>query len=63
MNCRVFYFCIILDYNLDNGSVQLILITHRSGTTYKITNVGIIFSNDKRTFKLTRSTLIDSEIS
>ena len=43
----VFNRCIFMTYNFNNGGVQLIFITHRSGATFQITYICAFFRNDE----------------
>ena len=63
LNRTVFHFCTVMHDNLYNSSVQLILIPHRSRTSFQIRYIRIIIRHNQRTFKLSRVTGIDTEIS
>ena len=59
----VFHFCIFLDDDFHNRCMQLIFIALRSGTTFQITHISLIFSNNQCTFELSCIPGIDPEIS
>src|SRR5574344_1815543 len=63
LNCAVLNLRPIQNNNLNDSSMQLILITHRSGTSLQIGNIAIIVGNNQGTFKLTCIRRIDSKIS
>ena len=58
----VFYFCILVHNYLYDGSVQLVFIAHRCGTSFEVTKVCSFVCNKECAFKLTRITRIDTEI-
>ena len=58
----VFHFGIIHYYNLHNGGMELIFITHWCRAPFKITHISIVFGDDECTLKLSRITSIDAEI-
>ena len=59
----VFHLGILLHHYLNDGSMQLVLVTHGSCTALQIAHIGIIVADNKGTFKLARSSGIDTEIS
>ena len=62
LNGRVLHLCIILDYNLYDGCMELVLITHWRCTSLQVRNVGIIIGDDQCTLELTGVTGIDAEV-
>ena len=53
---------ILLDHYLHHSRMQLVLITHRSGTAFHIAHIRAFISNNQGPFKLPCSLCIDSEI-
>ena len=63
LNRRILDFRIIHCNQLDNCSMQLVFISHRSGAALQITNIGAFISNDQGPLELTCVLCIDAEIS
>ena len=59
---RVFYFCSVHDDNLDDGSVQLVLVAHRCRAAFEIADVAVVVGNDQRTLELSGIAGIDAEV-
>ena len=59
---RVTDICILFNYDLDDGGMELLLIPHRSGTTLHIAHIGTFISDDEGPLKLAGPTGVDSEI-
>ena len=52
----------VLDDNLDDGGMQLVLVTHGRGATLQVGDVGIVIGHDERALKLARLRSIDTEV-
>ena len=59
---RVLNLGIALNDNLYNGSVKLVFIALRSGTTLKVAHISPLVGNNKGTLKLTCTFGIDAEV-
>ena len=60
--CRVLHLGITLDDDLDHGSMQLILVTLRSGTPLQVTHISPLVGHDERALELSRAGGIDAEV-
>ena len=63
LNSRVFYLRIFHDYYFNNGSMELILISHRRCTSFQVRHITIFIGNNKGSFKLTGIHGIDTKVS
>ena len=59
---RVLNIGIALDYNLDNGGVQLVFIATWRCATLQVADVRTLVGDDKRTLELTRALGIYTEV-
>src|SRR5262249_55899556 len=55
-------FRVIQSYQLHDGGMELIPITHRCSAALQITNVAAFVGDDERAFKLSRLACINTEI-
>ena len=62
LDCRILHLSIFLHNNLHHGSMKLVLVTHRSGTSLHIAYIRTLVSYDQSPFELTSSGRIDTEI-
>ena len=49
-------------YNLHDGGMQLVLITHRSRAALEVRHIAVVIGHDERTLKLARIGHIDAEV-
>src|SRR5690606_2473736 len=59
---RVLYLCPFKCNNLNNRSMELILITHRSSTSFKVAYIAVVLSNYKCALKLSCIHCVNTEI-
>ena len=59
---RIFHLCPFLRDNLHDCRMKLVLITHRSRTSFQITNISVIIRHDQCPLELSRVCRIDTEI-
>ena len=52
----------VLGHQLDDSSVQLVLVAHRRGATFEIRHVGVVFCDDQRSLELSGVRRVDAEV-
>ena len=58
----IFHFGPFMRYDFDDSRMKLVLIAHRGGTTFKVTDIGFIIRHNQCTFELSGIGRIDTEI-
>ena len=58
----VFHLGVVLDYNLDDGGMELVLIAHWRGAALQVRHVSVVVGNDERALKLSSVAGVDAEI-
>ena len=62
LHSGIFYFSIVVGYDLNDGGMQLILITHGCRATFHVAHITALLCHDERTLKLACVGSIDAEI-